>query len=108
MIITAVMCLIPANNFNEFERFPIPHKDKIVHFTFYFVFVLLWNYTFKGRQNIKARFFIFIVAVFYGVIIELCQKLFTVTRSPDFTDALVNTCGALLGTILFWLLNKNK
>ena len=102
------MCLMPANNFNELEAFPIPYKDKIVHFTFYLVLVLLWNYAFKKKQNIKVRLLIFISAVFYGVVIELCQKLFTVTRSPDVLDALVNTFGALLGTIFFWLFNKNK
>lgn len=108
LVVITVMCLMPANNFNEFEEFPIPYKDKIVHFTFYFVLVLLWNYAFNKKQNIKVRLLIFTSAVFYGVVIELCQKLFTVTRSPDVTDALVNTFGALLGTILFWLLNKNK
>ncbi|RYJ43342.1 VanZ family protein [Flavobacterium beibuense] len=109
MLLIAVFCLVTANTFNGFQRFPIPYKDKIVHFTFYFVLVLLWNTSLKHHDNkSKLRLYVFLGAVFYGVLIEIFQKLFTLTRSFDFTDILANTLGAFLGTLIVWLLNRNK
>ncbi|QEE49195.1 hypothetical protein FUA48_06255 [Flavobacterium alkalisoli] len=109
MLLIAVFCLITANTFSSFERFPIPYKDKIVHFTFYFVLVLLWNISLKHLNNKrKLRLYVFLGAVFYGVLIEIFQKFFTLTRSFDFSDIAANTLGAFLGTLVIWQLNRNK
>ena len=83
---------------------PIENKDKIVHFLFYFIFVLLWNLSQHKKTTIKI-ISILIVAIFYGAIIEILQG-FTATRTADFFDFFANTLGAVLGTLL--CLNKPK
>lgn len=77
-------------------------KDKIIHFMFYFVFVILWA---KGLSLKKINLlWLFLIAVFYGIIIEIFQSLFTVSRQADVFDALANTIGAFTG--LFILAKK--
>lgn len=80
------------------ESVPVPYKDKIVHFLFYFVFVLLWYFATK-TSLIK----LFFIAVAYGVLMEILQS-FTKTRSADYTDAIANTLGALSAVLYI----KNK
>ncbi|MCO6175151.1 VanZ family protein [Flavobacterium sp. NRK F10] len=76
---------------------PIPNKDKVVHFLFYFFFVYFWSKTFKQSDKF---FYIVIVAVIYGIIIEVLQGVCTVNRQADFFDVLANTCGAVLAMLI--------
>ncbi|AZQ59090.1 hypothetical protein EJ994_09820 [Maribacter sp. MJ134] len=80
----------------------IPHFDKIVHFGFYFVMVVLGVFAFD--EQFKNRFgpqkgliFMLIFAIAYGVIIEVLQAGFTANRQGDVLDAIANTLGALSG-----------
>ncbi len=76
---------------------PIPNKDKIVHFLFYFFFVYFWSKAFKKSDKI---IYILIIAVIYGIIIEVFQGLFTVNRHADILDVLANTCGAVVAMLI--------
>jgi VanZ family protein len=78
----------------------IPNKDKIVHFTFYFVFVLLWLSFFNFvNPSSKNKWLVLIAAILFGVLMEIGQGVFTTTRTPDGFDVLANSVGAILGTI---------
>ena len=77
------------------------NQDKIVHFTFYFVFTLLWFESVKQINNNKKRLFAVIsTAIFFGIVMELCQNFFTNYRSPDIWDVLANSLGAILAGLL--------
>ena len=80
----------------------IPHIDKAVHFTFYFVMVLLAFYTKtkgKGSRSTisKLLWYIVLFAVIYGIIIEVLQHVLTTDRHGDPFDALANSIGAFVG-----------
>ena len=77
----------------------VPFKDKIVHFVFYFVFVLLWSLSLKHKK--KNMFFILLVAIVYGIIIEGLQYAVTKNRTADFYDVLANSSGAIIAYIAF-------
>ncbi|WP_405380423.1 VanZ family protein [Maribacter sp. LLG6340-A2] len=81
--------------------FNIPHMDKVVHFTFYLVMVVL-AYLAKTNGGVKLSSFkwvigIMIFAVAYGIIIEVLQYVATTDRHGDILDALANSCGAIVG-----------
>ncbi|WP_024481850.1 VanZ family protein [Cellulophaga baltica] len=82
----------------------IPHLDKFVHFTFYFVFVVLGSLSYAEYKDVKKDFkkaamlFCFI-AIGYGMIIEVLQYVATTTRSGDVYDFLANSFGAFFGFI---------
>lgn len=80
----------------------IPHGDKLVHFTFYFVAVILGVFFLreltKGKMKyLKAMIVMCCSMVFFGVIIEVIQHIFTSNRSGDIYDALANSVGAICG-----------
>lgn len=87
------------------SRFSIPHIDKAVHFTFYFVMVLLgflalrrkeWNQ--EKRHSLLWK--IAATAIGYGIIIEVIQDIATVDRQGDPLDALANSTGAIAAMML--------
>ena len=48
------------------------------------------------------------MTICYGILIEVCQGVFTANREADVFDAIVNAVGAFSGFILFKALsNKN-
>jgi len=104
-------CLTAAANVPKAAWLNIQHKDKIVHFTFYLVFTLLWVLDLIKTKRFspkKARIVVFIIAVLFGIIIEICQGLFTKERSPDALDVLANTSGSATAILLLWIFNKKK
>ena len=83
----------------------VPYKDKLVHFTFYLMFVILWSLFFK---NSKYNYKILFAAIGYGIAMEICQKLFTTTRSADVFDVTANTIGAIVGLLIITKIFNNK
>ncbi len=89
----------------------LAHKDKIVHFVFYFIFVLFWFSVKKTGSNLKKiSRTVFLWAVGYGMLMELLQNLLTDNRTADVLDVLANTLGALVALLLinYKFLNKTE
>jgi VanZ family protein len=102
-LLIAVLCL---ENSKKLPSIGIKSADKYVHFTFYFVFTILWFlYLIKKNNYIKKTVSlvlikVFLAALFYGVLIEIAQTLFTVSRKGDVLDVLANTTGSVFAVIL--------
>jgi VanZ family protein len=83
-------------------RFNVPHVDKMVHFTFYFVLVIVGVkaiqefFTLKPTLR-KVLLCAFFFAIAYGILIEFLQYWFTENRHGDIFDVLANSIGALAG-----------
>lgn len=91
---------------------PVPEKlpsvasnDKLIHFTLYFVLVLLWGMAMRcGGHQLTGRVMIFAWVGFglYAAMDEWLQGF--VNRSPDMRDWLADKCGitASLALIYAW------
>ena len=86
----------------------VDQADKIVHLCFYAVFSILWfQYLKSSIKNTRTLFLsVFFLSVSFGILIEVCQSLFTENRQADLKDAIANTIGALLGLAIMALYNK--
>ncbi|MDF4221291.1 VanZ family protein [Maribacter sp. M208] len=87
------------------SSFNIPHMDKIVHFTFYSVMVVLGYLAIpKSKEQLVGRakllWYIVLFAIVYGIIIEVLQHVATSDRHGDPLDALANSTGALVGLLV--------
>jgi VanZ family protein len=87
----------------SFEKVPsvsisIPGKDKVVHFFFYFFFVFLWTKALDLKRR-NQQLCILVIAIIYGIIIEVFQDVFTSTRTADFLDVVANSIGAISGLV---------
>lgn len=90
----------------------LQNADKYVHFTFHFVFVVLWflyfNTKTESRINQNAILKVFLMSFIFGFLIEIAQFLFTKTRGYDLLDVLANTIGAFVAALLIRLVQLLK
>lgn len=108
LIWTFVITVASLVSVNSFSKIKSVGNDKIVHFLFYLFFVILWGLVKRQNDsNRKYYLFVFLVAMSYGLIIEVLQEILTNTRQADFYDFLANTMGAFVGLIVL-LCYKNK
>lgn len=95
-----LLCLEPASDLPKVE---INNVDKLVHFTFHFVFIILWYLYLNSNNkiaNYKTPVILFFVSVIFGIVIEFSQQTFTTSRKGDFLDVISNILGALTALIL--------
>ena len=82
----------------------IPHLDKVVHFTFYFVASILAAFFIRelsqGKYPFNKTLMISVFgAIGFGIIIEVLQMTLTTDRQGDIFDALANSLGAFGGIL---------
>ncbi|WP_235921991.1 VanZ family protein [Flavobacterium phycosphaerae] len=107
-VLIAVLCLI---KFGKLPAIPVKEADKYVHFTFHFVFTLLWgNYVWLKNKSTELKLIVkvFIVSLLYGILIEFLQETLTTTRHADIYDVMANATGAATAIGFFLLLKKLK
>ncbi|HLV38754.1 VanZ family protein [Xanthomarina sp.] len=78
-------------------------SDKIFHFMAYALFTWLWFNAFYFKFNfnkIKGIFTTVVIAIVFGIIIEVLQWLLTSSRSFDLLDILANVLGVLFTAFL--------
>jgi len=99
---------------DDLPQFEIPHLDKAVHFTFYFVAVVLGIFAIreysKGLVGYRKSLLVtFLALLFFGIIIEVLQYMFTRDRAGDIFDGLANGIGAFCGILAInFLFSKNR
>lgn len=108
-LLIGIACLI---TFNADVGGKLPYKDKFVHFVFYFLFTILWFRTIDEitpTQSLSKKLRnVFLFGFVYGVGIEICQGLFTKTRSADIFDVLANSIGGLTAVLLLYYFKNRK
>ncbi len=74
----------------------IDFADKLVHFAIYFLFALLWFNHFNSKKIPKSIVKSILLAIFYGIVIEVLQESLTNSRQFDYYDIVSNAIGAML------------
>ena len=102
---------MPGDSTPDLPR--IPYIDKIAHFTFYFVFTVLFFLTLKNEcKCVKKMPYIYITSALFafllGISIELLQKTITTTRSGDIYDVFFNSFGTIVALVFVTIINKKK
>jgi VanZ family protein len=92
------------------DYFYFPNVDKVVHFTFYFVFVVLWFRVlfFKQKTDFKTKVILVFIAIVLGIAVEIGQHFLTTTRQADVWDAVANSIGSVIGILAVSFLFKIK
>lgn len=102
---------MPGSDIPSAEWLELIHADKLVHMGMYggLVFWLLHARSRQLKKPIKKLheawgFILF--GVLYGIAMELVQLFFTSDRQFDVYDMLANSCGAILGWLIFRWIGK--
>jgi VanZ family protein len=92
-----------SQTFHEFSFINIPNLDKLVHFMMFFglmsVIILENRKTINSARNL---FLTGLIPLFYGIVIEVLQSAFTVSRTGSIYDVFADFVGILV-SILIWL-----
>lgn len=105
---TIAITIASLVSIGNMPRVEVPGKDKTVHFLFYFVLTLIWNFALQKKyKNWVLKYIIAFVVIVYGIVIEVLQEVLTKNRQADIYDVLANSAGTLVALIvIFWLKNK--
>lgn len=102
--------LMPTDGLETRSWIEIPYADKWVHMALFMGLVQLWlmpQYLRRNAVNKKAAVLVMLLAVGYGIAIEIVQGNFTANRSADPWDVLADTGGAVLGILLLpWVVRR--
>ncbi|WP_100614129.1 VanZ family protein [Confluentibacter citreus] len=88
----------------------VSFSDKLFHSLTYAILAFLWfnTFFFQFKKNKKvAIIYASIIAIIFGIIIEVLQGAFTATRQADVFDVLANSLGVLFTVSLLLLKNRN-
>lgn len=101
------MVFITFSSLYSFEdvsvpKMKIPHLDKAVHFTFYFVACVLGIFFLRERSRgemsfRKALLIMLVSTIAFGIFIEVLQHALTSNRQGDYLDGIANSVGSLCG-----------
>lgn len=104
----SIMFFVPGK---DLPKIQISSLDKIVHVLIFFVFVNIWLAYFYVKHDFAFKnkwiWMLLLSVIVYGIIIEILQERFTLSRNADVFDVIANLIGSLLG-IFFFKIVKNK
>jgi VanZ family protein len=111
-LVIFVLCTLPGDDLPK-NGLQIPHLDKFVHFTMFYIMSILLCAELRFQTNLSYKRIMLIsisLVVFYGAAIELLQNYVFVYRSGDYYDLLFDALGGILGALSFKPLRyfKNK
>ena len=87
------------------------NTDKIFHFIAYSALMWLWFQVFYLRFSFsvnKALIISAIIAIVFGIIIEILQGVITNTRVTDNNDILANSLGVCFTTLVLLFLKRTE
>jgi len=79
----------------------VPMADKWAHFIVFGVLYFLWAFALSKSAIKQLTWRLAFVLLFYGIIIEVIQQYWYVSRTGDLMDVVANSIGILLGLIAF-------
>jgi len=107
-----VLSAIPGGAFPKIENFwDWLSPDKIVHFVFYGMLSYLLLRGFMKQFSLKSFNWIFtglclLIGIVFGGLIEVLQYFVFIGRSGNVYDFAANVLGCLIGTAIFWGINR--
>jgi VanZ family protein len=84
--------------------FGLKHIDKVVHFVFYFILIILYLFESGKGTNRPSWIFGFILCLFLGIGTEFGQRYLNMGRNFEKADMIANLLGSISGIILFKVL----
>lgn len=85
----------------ELPDVDVPMADKWAHFLVFGVLYFLWALAIQSKRSKRASWVLVFALIFYGIIIELIQGYWYISRTGDLMDVVANSIGILLGLIAY-------
>lgn len=98
---------LPANNLPIKPFLMIPHFDKLVHFSLFFVLCLLLFRPFK-LLKMKRYFWAPLISILLSGSLEIIQHTISSSRHTDIYDFTANISGVLLSILFYYFFVSEK
>jgi VanZ family protein len=82
-------------------------EDKLIHFVMYFGFSMLFCWSLKTELNFSRLFFVILITVGWGILMEYLQLDMHMGRSFSWYDELANSIGVCFGILTYTLTTRN-
>jgi len=82
--------------------------DKVIHFMMYFVFSILFCWALRTERHYSRLFFIVVLTIGWGVLMEFIQFSMHLGRSFSWYDISANSLGVLVGIVIYVLVARNS
>ena len=91
---------LPGSALPENDLFNYVQLDKWIHISFFIILICLWSWALLLNKR-KSFIILFISAVTYGLLVEICQDRLVINRSFDVYDLVADSVGSFLGIGLY-------
>ncbi len=101
-----ILCAMPGDKIPNFNLWQLFTADKLAHTLIFTVFIFLLIIGFKKQYTFQklryhAKKTAFIIALLYGIFLEIMQYLFFTSRVADVNDIIANISGCFIGLLMF-------
>ncbi len=108
VLYTAALTVVSLININNIPTAGFSFEDKVYHFVAYLILGFLWTYAFSNDAMGKSIKVAFILALIYGIVIEVLQEKINPMRTYDTFDLIANCLGVIAGALVTKYLIKSK
>ncbi len=105
-ILMNILFVLPGSALPKSGWFSDIQLDKWVHVGLFAVLVFLWGSAFAPL--FKKIWWVLMVAIAYGLVVEIVQKNWVPNRSFDLYDVLADAGGSMLGVFVWLRVNRKK
>lgn len=112
LLLLSILSLTPGETL-PVVRFNLFELDKLIHFIFYFILIILMNIGFRLKKNepfYKLIVLNIVIGILIGWSIELIQGNFIESRQFEYSDIIANSLGTVMGMLIYlkYLINNYK
>lgn len=100
-IVIMWLSLSPSSSIPKVKIVKIPHLDKYVHATMYFILTVLALSMRHFKGFVVNKYLLLTYCLFYGILMELLQNIMKMGRNLDYYDIFANLMGIILGFLIF-------
>ncbi|HUW06603.1 MAG TPA: VanZ family protein [Williamwhitmania sp.] len=106
-----IICGIPGDELSKFKIVTLPYLDKVVHLTLYYIFTIFLYSAFihrneELRKNAKPFLYGSLIALSYGIAIELLQLYVFSHRSFELLDIAANALGVFAALVSYAAIHR--
>jgi VanZ family protein len=109
-VLTAIVIAIASLWENPQMPQAITVSDKLAHGVLYAVLAISMMVAVDSNARMRVRTYLYVcvIATAYGALIEMLQRYCTLTRSGEMADLYADAIGAIIGLILFGIIEISR
>ena len=109
-LLIPLLSLINPKQLPDASALHFAGMDKVIHMLMYAALTTAWVFALPARTHANIRWMLTLAFLtsLYGMLLEICQFFFTVSRSMEMLDAVANLTGTIIAAMTIYWLKRRK